>query len=159
MVHYQFERTGYFCLDSEDSGPDALVFNRVVTLRDNWSEAAPSADSAAATASKTPSAPAGASPPLNPLVAPSPPRIGLPWVKGKPLVRRALASPPHWCTCVTPLRPRPTGAPLLSAPTHLGVHRFSILSGVHSRVLESAARTDSGRLATCMALWRLVDVS
>lgn len=32
---YQFERTGYFCLDT-DSSPDKLVFNRTVTLRDNW---------------------------------------------------------------------------------------------------------------------------
>jgi glutaminyl-tRNA synthetase len=29
---YQFERTGYFCLDSKDSKPGALVFNRVVEL-------------------------------------------------------------------------------------------------------------------------------
>lgn len=32
---YQFERTGYFCLDL-DSTPDNLVFNRTVTLRDGW---------------------------------------------------------------------------------------------------------------------------
>lgn len=29
---YQFERTGYFCLDSKDSKPDALVFNKTVDL-------------------------------------------------------------------------------------------------------------------------------
>ncbi len=29
---YQFERTGYFCLDFKDSRPDALVFNRIVDL-------------------------------------------------------------------------------------------------------------------------------
>lgn len=29
---YQFERVGYFCLDSKDSKPGALVFNRVVEL-------------------------------------------------------------------------------------------------------------------------------
>lgn len=29
---YQFERVGYFCLDSKDSKPDALVFNRIVEL-------------------------------------------------------------------------------------------------------------------------------
>ena len=34
--HYQFERLGYFCVDSRDSKPDALVFNRTVTLRDTW---------------------------------------------------------------------------------------------------------------------------
>ncbi len=35
---YQFERTGYFCLDSQDSKPDALVFNRAVSLRDTWAK-------------------------------------------------------------------------------------------------------------------------
>ena len=34
----QFERLGYFCVDSEDSRPDAPVFNRVVTLRDSWAK-------------------------------------------------------------------------------------------------------------------------
>lgn len=29
---YQFERVGYFCLDSKDSKPGALVFNRIVDL-------------------------------------------------------------------------------------------------------------------------------
>jgi glutaminyl-tRNA synthetase len=33
---YQFERTGYFCLDAVDGAPDHLVFNRTVTLRDGW---------------------------------------------------------------------------------------------------------------------------
>jgi glutaminyl-tRNA synthetase len=33
---YQFERMGYFRQDSKDSLPDALVFNRIVTLRDVW---------------------------------------------------------------------------------------------------------------------------
>jgi glutaminyl-tRNA synthetase len=33
---YQFERTGYFCLDSKESRADALVFNRTVGLRDTW---------------------------------------------------------------------------------------------------------------------------
>ncbi len=33
---YQFERLGYFCLDSRDSDADSLVFNRIVTLRDSW---------------------------------------------------------------------------------------------------------------------------
>jgi glutaminyl-tRNA synthetase len=32
---FQFERTGYFCLDL-DSTPEKLVFNRTVTLRDTW---------------------------------------------------------------------------------------------------------------------------
>lgn len=33
---FQFERLGYFCVDSEDSTEDALVFNRTVSLRDEW---------------------------------------------------------------------------------------------------------------------------
>ena len=32
---FQFERLGYFCADP-DSTADALVFNRIVTLRDSW---------------------------------------------------------------------------------------------------------------------------
>ncbi len=34
---YQFERLGYFCLDS-DSTTDKPVFNRTVTLRDTWAK-------------------------------------------------------------------------------------------------------------------------
>lgn len=34
----QFERTGYFCVDSKDSTADALVFNRTVGLRDTWAK-------------------------------------------------------------------------------------------------------------------------
>jgi glutaminyl-tRNA synthetase len=37
---YQFERLGYFCSDAVESRPDALVFNRTVTLRDTWARAA-----------------------------------------------------------------------------------------------------------------------
>jgi len=33
---FQFERVGYFCLDTEDSASDKLIFNRTVTLRDTW---------------------------------------------------------------------------------------------------------------------------
>ncbi len=36
----QFERLGYFCLDSRDSQPGAPVFNRTVTLRDSWAKMA-----------------------------------------------------------------------------------------------------------------------
>jgi len=35
---FQFERTGYFCVDSVDSNVDKLVFNRTVTLRDTWTK-------------------------------------------------------------------------------------------------------------------------
>ncbi len=31
-LRYQFERTGYFCLDSKDSRPNAMVFNMVVSI-------------------------------------------------------------------------------------------------------------------------------
>jgi glutaminyl-tRNA synthetase len=37
---FQFERLGYFCVDSEDSQPGRLVFNRSVTLRDTWAKLA-----------------------------------------------------------------------------------------------------------------------
>jgi glutaminyl-tRNA synthetase len=33
---WQFERVGYFIVDAVDSRPDALVLNRIVTLRDSW---------------------------------------------------------------------------------------------------------------------------
>jgi glutaminyl-tRNA synthetase len=35
---YQFERLGYFCVDSSDSSGGALVFNGTVTLRDSWAK-------------------------------------------------------------------------------------------------------------------------
>jgi methionine--tRNA ligase beta chain len=35
---YQFERMGYFCLDSADSSEEELVFNRTVSLRDIWAK-------------------------------------------------------------------------------------------------------------------------
>jgi len=35
---YQFERQGYFCVDTVDSKGDALVFNRTVPLRDSWAK-------------------------------------------------------------------------------------------------------------------------
>ncbi len=33
---FQFEREGYFCLDSRDSSAGRPMFNRIVTLRDSW---------------------------------------------------------------------------------------------------------------------------
>jgi len=35
---YQFERLGYFCVDTVDSAPNRLVFNRTSTLRDEWAK-------------------------------------------------------------------------------------------------------------------------
>lgn len=35
---FQFERLGYFCVDPVDSSDEKLVFNRTVTLRDQWAK-------------------------------------------------------------------------------------------------------------------------
>jgi glutaminyl-tRNA synthetase len=35
-TRYQFERNGYFMSERQESGPDQLVYNRIVTLRDTW---------------------------------------------------------------------------------------------------------------------------
>ena len=35
-IRFQFEREGYFVQDSRYSKPDALVYNRVISLRDTW---------------------------------------------------------------------------------------------------------------------------
>ncbi len=35
----QFERQGYFCLDSKYTSKDKMVFNRITTLRDSWAKA------------------------------------------------------------------------------------------------------------------------
>ncbi|MBT4837208.1 MAG: glutamine--tRNA ligase/YqeY domain fusion protein [Methylococcales bacterium] len=37
---YQFEREGYFCLDSSANKTDIPIFNRIVTLRDTWAKIA-----------------------------------------------------------------------------------------------------------------------
>ncbi|HEX8276710.1 MAG TPA: glutamine--tRNA ligase/YqeY domain fusion protein [Longimicrobiaceae bacterium] len=51
---YQFERLGYFCSDVVDSRPDALVFNRTVTLRDTWAKSAGAGSAAPAAAKPEP---------------------------------------------------------------------------------------------------------
>ena len=33
---FQFVRQGFFCVDSKDSTPDALVFNRIVSLKSSF---------------------------------------------------------------------------------------------------------------------------
>jgi glutaminyl-tRNA synthetase len=38
LQKFQFERLGYYCVDSKDSRPNNLVFNRTVTLRDTWAK-------------------------------------------------------------------------------------------------------------------------
>jgi methionine--tRNA ligase beta chain len=37
-ARFQFERLGYFCADSGDSTPEHPVFNRTVTLKDEWAK-------------------------------------------------------------------------------------------------------------------------
>jgi glutaminyl-tRNA synthetase len=37
---FQFERLGYFCVDTADSAPGRPVFNRTVTLKDEWAKIA-----------------------------------------------------------------------------------------------------------------------
>ena len=43
-ARYQFERAGYFWRDPVDSRDDALVFNRIITLKDTWGKKAESAE-------------------------------------------------------------------------------------------------------------------
>jgi len=38
-AHFQFERLGYFCVDTVDGSAGKPVFNRTVTLRDSWAKA------------------------------------------------------------------------------------------------------------------------
>jgi len=37
-TRYQFEKLGYFCVDSKESTKGKPVFNRTVTLRDQWAK-------------------------------------------------------------------------------------------------------------------------
>ena len=39
-TNFQFMRKGYFVLDSKDSTPEHLVFNRTISLRDTWAKIA-----------------------------------------------------------------------------------------------------------------------
>ncbi|MEO7329977.1 MAG: glutamine--tRNA ligase/YqeY domain fusion protein [Minicystis sp.] len=52
LDRFQFERQGFFCVDSEESKEGALVFNRTVPLKDTWAKL-----------NKTAGAPAVAPPP------------------------------------------------------------------------------------------------
>jgi glutaminyl-tRNA synthetase len=38
-TQFQFERMGYFCIDTKHSRPGAPVINRTVTLKDAWAKA------------------------------------------------------------------------------------------------------------------------
>ena len=46
-TRYQFERTGYFWRDPVDGAGEALVFNRIVALRDSWSRSQKAEETAA----------------------------------------------------------------------------------------------------------------
>jgi glutaminyl-tRNA synthetase len=52
-AHFQFERTGYFFVDPEDSEDGKPVFNRVVALRDSWAKVAKKSEPAAPSTEKT----------------------------------------------------------------------------------------------------------
>ena len=67
-TRYQFERLGYFWRDPEDSLPGALVFNRIVPLRDSWTEK-PAQAPAPAPAKRAPQAPAAPRDPSSSLTA------------------------------------------------------------------------------------------
>ena len=51
---YQFERQGYFCVDTKDSSDKLLVFNRTVTLRDPWAKIEKALKKQSATGKKQP---------------------------------------------------------------------------------------------------------
>ena len=58
-TRYQFERVGYFWRDPEDSLPGALVFNRIVALRDSWAKKDAPAEERASRPDPAPRQPAG----------------------------------------------------------------------------------------------------
>jgi glutaminyl-tRNA synthetase len=51
-ARYQFERTGYFWRDPVDSRDNALVFNRIITLKDTWAKKADVPETKAETKAK-----------------------------------------------------------------------------------------------------------
>lgn len=54
-TRYQFERQGYFWQDPKDSASGALVFNRIVTLRDSWAKRTEKQDQVAEAPQEKPS--------------------------------------------------------------------------------------------------------
>jgi glutaminyl-tRNA synthetase len=71
--NFQFERLGYFCSDIVDSRPDALVFNRTVTLRDGWAKQAETGSARPPKPAAKPKAAAAAEAPRPRTAAPAPP--------------------------------------------------------------------------------------
>ena len=37
-INYQFERLGYFCVDTGEDSQENRVFNRTISLRDSWAK-------------------------------------------------------------------------------------------------------------------------
>ncbi|MCA9836221.1 MAG: glutamine--tRNA ligase/YqeY domain fusion protein [Trueperaceae bacterium] len=66
---YQFERQGYFWQDPKDSSPEALVFNRIISLKDSWAtkQVKPKADKEAKPAQ--PKVAASIGEPLDPVLS------------------------------------------------------------------------------------------
>ncbi len=105
----QFERLGYFCVDS-DSAPGKLVFNRTVTLKDGWAKLQAKGggkggdkggDKAGAKAggktppSRLPANPAAANPgAANPAAAPGKTDASAALPASKPASKPAAAAPP-----------------------------------------------------------------
>jgi len=52
LDRFQFERIGYFCVDSKDFKPGFPVFNRIVTLKDTWAKIEQKGESIAKTQSE-----------------------------------------------------------------------------------------------------------
>ncbi len=65
-ARYQFERAGYFWRDPVDSRGDALVFNRIITLKDTWGKKAESAEPKAESKPRTEKKPAAEAPAVRP---------------------------------------------------------------------------------------------
>lgn len=61
-ARYQFERLGFFWQDPVDSRDDALVFNRIVTLKDGWTTKDAQAEPSSQGVSKPAHAPTASSP-------------------------------------------------------------------------------------------------
>jgi glutaminyl-tRNA synthetase len=74
-TRYQFERQGYFWRDPVDSRADALVFNRIITLKDTWAKRADTVDTSAdrkprPAAEKKPDKARGEAAPVRPALTP-----------------------------------------------------------------------------------------
>jgi glutaminyl-tRNA synthetase len=99
----QFERMGYFCTDL-DSKPDALVFNRTISLKDTWAAIAGKGDGGLTSSGRRGSTARDRGP--WPRRGPSP-APGSPGCSGS---RRGTSRSPPWGGCRDPPRPCCRGA-------------------------------------------------